>query len=128
MGHGSSIPQQPGFARNEILRLTKLEIPDTQLNFMVFGADRFHQFAMVSCAQKCFFYTDNNYFGTAPDPLPDSIQAGDMVAVVSGLEMPLVLRPVEGGHRLISHVYVHGMMYGELWPEGQDQLQNIALV
>lgn len=100
---------------------------DEQLNFAIFAKNPFHTFATVVCSRKCFFYTERNYFGTAPDPLPDSMQAGDIIALISGLEMPMLLRPVEGGHKLISHVYVHGVMYGELWPENDD-LIDIPLV
>lgn len=90
----------------------------------------FHNLAVLSSSKKCFFYTENCYFGTAPDPLPMSMEAGDKVAIVSGLEMPLLLRPVEadGGYKLISHAYVHGMMYGELWPDSEHELQDIVLL
>jgi hypothetical protein len=54
--------------------------------------------------QKCFLYTESYYFGTAPDPLPISMQDGDVIALVSGVNLPLVLRPVDGGYRLINLV------------------------
>ncbi|KAI9781660.1 MAG: hypothetical protein M1839_005877 [Geoglossum umbratile] len=78
--------------------------------------------------KKCLFFTENYYIGTAPDPLPVSIEPGDRIAIVRGLEMPLALRPVEGGYRLITHVYVHGIMYGEAWPENEDNLEEIVLL
>ncbi|KAJ6098846.1 hypothetical protein N7467_000381 [Penicillium canescens] len=88
----------------------------------------FHSLAMAFSQKKCFFYTEKSYFGTAADPLPVSIQHGDKIAIVSGLEMPLALRPIEGGYRLLTHVYVHGIMYGEAWPENDDDLVEITLL
>ena len=74
---------------------------------------------------KCFFFTEEGYFGLAPDPLPASIQAGDKIVVVQGLAMPLVLRPIEnrcsedgcretecngGAYKLITHAYMRGII------------------
>ncbi|KAF3044995.1 hypothetical protein E8E12_001349 [Didymella heteroderae] len=98
------------------------------MSFKMFGKNPFHSFVTVSNSLKCFFYTANNYFGTAPDPLPESMHAGDIIALVSGLEMPLVLRPVGIGYRLITHIYIHGVMYGELWPEADGVLEDITLI
>jgi len=89
----------------------------------------FHGHAMAFSRKKCFIYTEKGYFGTAADPLPSSVQPGDIVAIVSGLEMPLLLRPIEGGgYKLLTHAYVHGIMYGEAWPETEDQLEEIVLL
>ena len=101
---------------------------DLSMTFRMFRRNPFHSFVMASNSLKCFFYTENRYFGTAPDPLPESMQAGDVIALVSGLEMPLMLRSVEGGYRLITHVYLHGVMHGELWPETDGELVEIALL
>lgn len=120
--------QEASHSLDEAPHQQKADYLDMQSDFTLFGCNRFHQFATLACAQKCFFYTEKNYFGTSPDPLPESMQAGDMIAVVSGLEMPLLLRPFNGGYKLITHVYVHGMMYGEHWPGEQDQLDDIVLV
>ena len=61
------------------------------------------------------------------DPLPTPVAEGDVIAVVAGLEMPLLLRPVEGGYRLLAHAYVHGIMHGEAWPEREEELEEIVL-
>jgi hypothetical protein len=105
-----------------------IECLDATSAFKLFGANHFHLFVLLFCSRKAFFRTEKAYFDTAPDPLPDLMQAGDIIALVSGLEMSLVLRPVDGGYRLITHVYVHGMMYGESWPKGPEQLEDIVLL
>jgi hypothetical protein len=91
-------------------------------------ARMFNDMVLTSSQKKCFFFTENTYFGTAPDPLPTSLQPGDKIAIISGLEMPLLLRPVEGGYLHLTHVYVHGIMHGEMWPVIQDDLEEIRLL
>lgn len=38
--------------------------------------------------------------------------------------------PVEvgGGYRLLTHIYVHGIMHGEAWPEDETELEELVLV
>lgn len=50
-----------------------------------------------------------------------------MIALVTGLEMFMLLPRVKQGHRLINHVYIHGIMYGELCREN-NYLIDIPLV
>ena len=90
------------------------------------GGGRAFQFpAMVFSNKKCFFTTENGYIGTASG----LIQAEDRIAVVAGLSVPLILRPVEGDvFQLITHAYVHGVMYGDAWPGDEKELTDIQLV
>ncbi|CAO2656584.1 Nn.00g053870.m01.CDS01 [Neocucurbitaria sp. VM-36] len=124
----TQIPRLPPLLRAEFLRRMKAQVSDEMANFLAFGSNRFHTIAHVWAAMKCFFYTEHEYFGTAPDPLPVSILPDDKIVIVSGLEMPLVIRPVEGGYKLITHVYLHGVMYGEMWPSSPDELEDIILL
>jgi hypothetical protein len=101
---------------------------DIKLTWRLFGTNEFHSLAHVFSSKKCFFYTAKNYFGTAPDPLPVSMMEGDKIAIISGLEMPLLLRPVGDKYRLITHVYVHGIMYGEMWSAIEHCLDEIILL
>jgi hypothetical protein len=39
----------------------------------------------------------------------------DVVAVISGSEIPLMLRKVEGGYSLIGQCYAHGFKGRECW-------------
>lgn len=127
---GRPLPALP--AQREIfLREWIEQIPEVQRAFKALIsalATRFHFDAVAFSHKKCFFHTENGYFGTAPDPLPMPVEAGDKIAVVGGLEMPLLLRPVEGGYRLLTHVYVHGIMHGEAWPEREEALEDIVLI
>lgn len=126
---GSSIPTQP-CAREIFLREMMKRFPQEQYGLIAFGGPgfRFHSNVMAFSQKKCFFFTENYYIGTAADPLPVPVEPGDRIAIVRGLEMPLALRPVEGGYRLLTHVYVHGIMYGEAWPQNEDNLEEIVLL
>ncbi len=116
LGAGGSIPGQ--------------QFPQEQLGVFTLGGPgfQFHSLAMAFSQKKCFFFTEKCYFGTAADPLPIPIETGDRIAVIRGLDMPLILRPVKGGYRLLTHVYVHGIMHGEAWPQNEDNLEEIILL
>lgn len=132
-GAGRSIPSQP-WEREIFLRQMMKRVPQEQLVAFALGAAlggtgyHFHSRAMAILQNKCFFFTEHCYFGTAADPLPVSIEPGDRIAIIQGLDIPLALRPVEGGYRLLTHVYVHGIMYGEAWPQSEDNLEEIILL
>jgi hypothetical protein len=49
-------------------------------------------------------------------------QPGDVVALLSGVDCPLTLRPHGGQHRIIGRTYVHGIMTGEAWPDDVNKL------
>jgi len=87
----------------------------------------FHGWAIACCTNKCFFLTEKARFGVAPDPSPVTVEAGDRIAVFGGMAQPFLLRPVEGGYRILAHVYVHGIMDGEAWPEDEADVEEIVL-
>ena len=106
------------------------QIPAHQRVFWALGdeARDFHFDAVIMSEQKCFFRTAAGFFGTAPDPACVSVQAGDKVALIAGMAHPMLLRLVDGGYKLLTHVFLHGAMYGEVWPEGSANLDEIVLV
>ncbi|KAN0106732.1 Heterokaryon incompatibility protein (HET) domain containing protein [Hyaloscypha variabilis] len=98
------------------------------------GLDLYNRSLMELNRGKCFFRTAEGYVGTAPDPACVRVEEGDAVAVVAGLNQPVLLRPVvdPGGSshwRFLTHVYVHGIMHGEAWPGSESgQLKGLILV
>ncbi|KAM6485223.1 heterokaryon incompatibility protein-domain-containing protein [Trichoderma sp. SZMC 28011] len=67
---------------------------------------------MNTCQRKRFITTENREIGL----VPDIVQVGDVVALISGLHMPVILRPVNQGRFLyVCHAYIHGLMGGEKW-------------
>jgi hypothetical protein len=47
--------------------------------------------------------------------------------VLSGSNVPFVLRPVEDHYRLIGPCYVHGIMGGEAWPKDENELEWVSI-
>lgn len=42
------------------------------------------------------------------------MQSGDLICILLGIEVPLILRPVQTGtYILIGDAYVYGIMHGE---------------
>ncbi|KAL5095448.1 hypothetical protein Trisim1_000222 [Trichoderma cf. simile WF8] len=73
---------------------------------------RFQLKIMTTCQRKRFITTENREIGL----VPDIVQVGDIVALISGLHMPVILRPVDQGRFLyVCHAYIHGLMGGEKW-------------
>ncbi|ETS82825.1 hypothetical protein PFICI_04701 [Pestalotiopsis fici W106-1] len=76
-------------------------------------------------ANHAFFILDNGYMGTALF----SLQVDDVVFLLAGSPWPIILRRDDnGGYTFVAAAYVHGVMYGEAWPQSSDQLQDIVLV
>lgn len=86
-------------------------------------ATEYHFEALRHVIGKCFFSTANGYFGTAAG----LVEEGDRIAVLAGLETPMVLRKVDHGYHFITHAYVHGIMHGEAWPANAE-IGEITLV
>lgn len=55
------------------------------------------------------FTTATGYVGIGPQ---DALQS-DVICILFGCSMPLMLREVDGGFRLVGECYVHGLMNGE---------------
>lgn len=66
--------------------------------------------------------TANGYLGLAPA----ETEIGDSVAMIKGAKTPVVLREEGENWIVVGSVYVHGMMYGEMWDI--TQCYNIVLV
>ena len=68
---------------------------------------------MAASVDRRLFATDRGYIGLGPA----EIQKGDHVYILSGGEIPYILRPVSGSRprtfELVGDCYLHGIMYGE---------------
>jgi hypothetical protein len=56
-----------------------------------------------------YFASDLGYVGW----LPDHAQEGDFICAFNGSRFPFVVRPHQGGFRLIGACYMHGIMEGD---------------
>lgn len=94
------------------------------------GAAIVHHYVWAYSRGCKFFVTDSGYMGTALC----SIQAGDLISLIPGVETPMVLRPVGSGHgnakvyQVIAPAYVEGMMEGEIWDKWESKLEKIVLI
>ncbi|KAL7939293.1 heterokaryon incompatibility domain-containing protein [Trichoderma chlorosporum] len=75
---------------------------------------RFQLKAMATCQRKRLIMAESRAIGL----VPDIVQVGDFVTLISGFHMPVILRPAGQGRFLyVCHAYVHGLMGGEKWDE-----------
>ncbi len=134
--------EEPGTPSQAALESMTQRLPEASPwgLLMTTEASKYHSLVSSFANKRALFTTEEGYMGTAPAIVPDNnqatnmIEAGDKIAVVAGLEMPMVLRPVEMDgpgevvYRLVTHVYLHGIMYGEAWENGKYEVQEIVLV
>ncbi|KAK0509247.1 hypothetical protein JMJ35_008618 [Cladonia borealis] len=74
----------------------------------------------VASADRCLFATDRGHIGLGPLEM----RKGDHVYILSGGEVPYMLRPVSGPiprtFELVGDCYLHGIMYGEAAGPDED--------
>ncbi|KAL1623110.1 hypothetical protein SLS54_004596 [Diplodia seriata] len=78
-----------------------------------------------AAARRNLFITSYGYLGSGPDTMVE----GDLVALVSGLPVPMILREAgdgSSGFTVVGPAFVHGLMKGEDWNE--DELKEVVLV
>lgn len=86
---------------------------------------RFHFKVMANCRRRRFIITESHAIG----PLPDIAEAGDVIAPISGLHVPVLLRPTaQGQFRYVCHAYIHGIMNGERWDKDGLLARGLWLV
>jgi hypothetical protein len=86
------------------------------------------QKAIISalCNDRAFFTTEKGYVGQGTN----RCQAGDIVCVLLGCNLPIILRPVEEHYEVIGEIYIHGIMQGEAMQaleRGEVHLQSFEL-
>jgi hypothetical protein len=70
-----------------------------------------------------FFTTSAQYIGKALR----SAQEGDVVMLISGVDLPMIARKAGETYRLVSPAYVYGIMNGQKWPDSEEDLIDIVL-
>ncbi len=96
------------------------------------NAKRFAEVAGSACHGRCFFITKAGFFGIGPGIMRE----GDCVAILSGADVPFVIREKEKcgnsaqGYAVIGECYVHGLMTGDAiraWFGPDGDLKDITL-
>ncbi|KAF2800317.1 HET-domain-containing protein, partial [Melanomma pulvis-pyrius CBS 109.77] len=65
--------------------------------------------AILSLQERTLITTITGYLGLAPN----AVLQGDVVAILSGCNFPVVLRPCGNLYEAVGECYVHGLMNGE---------------
>ncbi|KAF2119135.1 heterokaryon incompatibility protein-domain-containing protein [Lophiotrema nucula] len=78
-----------------------------------------------SVKEKAFVTTKSKYMGLGPA----FVRSNDQIVVLSGVPVPLVLRKVEhkDEYKILGQIYVHGIMKGELYADGDKELHEFRL-
>ena len=63
-----------------------------------------------------FFVTNDGHFSFGPGTL----DVADCIMLFAGATKPMVVRLSCGEYRLLGNAYVHGIMGGEAWPDGEQ--------
>ena len=75
------------------------------------------------CKETRLFITSDGHLGKGLK----AIQEGDLVALIAGVHWPLIIRKEGHLYRSKGPAYIHGIMYGEKWPDDKKVLINIVL-
>jgi hypothetical protein len=75
------------------------------------------------CKETRLFITSDGYLGKGLK----AIQEGDLMALISGVHWPLVIRKEGDLYRSKGPAYIHGIMYGEKWPDNKKVLVDLVL-
>lgn len=76
-----------------------------------------------ACMNRAFFVTESGRFGLGPYFLAEN----DVVAVLYGLQFPVVLRPIGGDFFFLGTCYVDGIMHGEA-SSGREEEVKFSLI
>ncbi|KAI0168664.1 heterokaryon incompatibility protein-domain-containing protein [Pestalotiopsis sp. NC0098] len=85
---------------------------------------RFYLALRNACQERSLFYTESGLCGLGPPSIGGD--EGDIVSILCGSHMPIILRPVENGYKVIGEAYVHGIMYGEASRDDME-LEDFAM-
>lgn len=77
----------------------------------------------LSCLNTRFFITSGGCMGRGSK----NIQKGDLIALIAGVDVPVIIRKEGDLYRIKGPAYVHGIMNGEKWPEKESDLIDIVL-
>lgn len=102
---------------------TSLHDPEMpRMTFNMFSSSEMKTLLMGYMAKRRVVRTSNGYIGLSDR----HTQAGDCLALVEGICVPVILRPSENKQwKLIGETYVYGVMHGELWSD--DKVDSLCI-
>jgi hypothetical protein len=85
--------------------------------------EKFHRFLVYACIRTRLLVISRRFLSKG---LKD-IQESDLVALIEGVNMPMIIWKKGSSYRSKGPAYIHSMMYSKMWPEGEKDLINIIL-
>ena len=91
------------------------------------ASDRSFSTATVTKVESAMmeWYTFRRLYSTKEGRIgtgPPEIEQGHAIAILSGCDVPVVLRPVEEGrYEIIGETYIQGVMNGEVMKKTRDE-------
>jgi hypothetical protein len=78
------------------------------------AAQAFERSMIVWAKNRRFCSTTSGRIGW----VPSNTEKNDLICILYEGQVPYVLRPCEGGYKLVGECYIHGLMEGEAieWP------------
>ncbi|KAE9376050.1 hypothetical protein N431DRAFT_437438 [Stipitochalara longipes BDJ] len=78
-----------------------------------------------ACANRAFFTTLDGRIGLGPS----NLETGDTVCIFCNTFSPFIIRSTDSGHsKLIGEAYIHGLMYGEIFDEKDENFLETILL
>ena len=119
---------------NHLRSLSSTEIPDSSAARSCAQDlkvnERLYSYHLERCdaiaGKRIFFTTKKERLGTGPP----SMREGDVVALLAGLNAPIVLRLGEAGvgFEVVGVAYVEGIMHGEAWTVNEGDVGELVLI
>ncbi|EPE24734.1 hypothetical protein GLAREA_08587 [Glarea lozoyensis ATCC 20868] len=103
-------------SHTDMSELQMVDAPDSSIVIPIQKNHDFWSAFQIGYLGRRMMITGKGYVGLAHR----QSMIGDFIVLLRGASVPIVLRPCEGGYRVIGEVYVHGIMNGEFW-EAQDE-------
>ncbi|PMD32055.1 HET-domain-containing protein [Hyaloscypha variabilis F] len=83
----------------------------------------FYVYVYYTCRRTRLFITSGGLLGKGLK----AIREGDFVALIAGVDYPMILRKEGDSYRSKGPAYIHNMMKGERWPADEGELIDIVL-
>ncbi|KAJ9606313.1 hypothetical protein H2200_009274 [Cladophialophora chaetospira] len=87
-------------------------------------ADLYATYSIPNIVSKRSFATAKGYIGMGPFDMNE----GDVIAIIIGVEVPIILRESsDGTYQIVGEAYVHGIMDGEAMDDPNAEVKRIVI-
>ena len=83
-----------------------------------------HQMVTQRGNGNCMLVTNTGRLGVTHN----GVEIGDQIFLCSGMRLPVLVRPDRGYNKFVGVIFLHGVMEGELWGNGQIDFVELRLI